>query len=186
MDCGPPGSSVHGISHVRILEWVAILFSRGSSRPKDGTQVSCVGRWILYHWVTREAPKGKGYTPYFPVVNSTFQRSEVSLTRFISLLLSLLFYKPAVLPNRTFWSLVNNSPPQYKWHPGERRWPGCDYVVETLYLQMNTSTKSYFMLTTLNVSDFTNWAHHSHWGNAALPIIRLREGSRSPWTVPSP
>ena len=77
--CGPPGSSVHGISNGRILEWVAIPFSRGSSRPKDGTQVSCVGKWILYHWVTREAPKGKQYTPYFPVVNSTFQRSEVSL-----------------------------------------------------------------------------------------------------------
>ena len=38
MDCSPPGSSVHGILQVRILEWVAILFSRGSSRPRDQTQ----------------------------------------------------------------------------------------------------------------------------------------------------
>ena len=36
MDCSPPGSSVHGISQARILEWFAISFSRGSSRPRDG------------------------------------------------------------------------------------------------------------------------------------------------------
>ena len=39
MDCSPPGSSVHGISQARILEWMAISFSRGSSRPRDGTHV---------------------------------------------------------------------------------------------------------------------------------------------------
>ena len=50
MDCSPPGSSVHGIFQARILEWVAISFSRGSSRPRDGTCVSCIGRWILYLW----------------------------------------------------------------------------------------------------------------------------------------
>ena len=40
MDCSPPGSSVHGIFQARILEWVAISFSRGSSRPRDWTWVS--------------------------------------------------------------------------------------------------------------------------------------------------
>ena len=39
MDCSPPGSSVHGILQERILEWVAIPFSRGSSRPRDRTPV---------------------------------------------------------------------------------------------------------------------------------------------------
>ena len=56
MDCSPPGSSVHGISQARILKWVVISFSRGSSPPRDGTQVSCIsciGRQILYHWATR-------------------------------------------------------------------------------------------------------------------------------------
>ena len=38
MDCSPPGSSVHGIIQARILEWVAISSSRGSSQPKDQTQ----------------------------------------------------------------------------------------------------------------------------------------------------
>ena len=40
MDCSPPGSSVHGIFQARVLEWVAISFSRRSSRPRNRTQVS--------------------------------------------------------------------------------------------------------------------------------------------------
>ena len=51
MDCSPPVSSVHGIFQVRILEWVAISSSRGSSQPKEQTLVSCIsciGRRILH------------------------------------------------------------------------------------------------------------------------------------------
>ena len=55
MKCSPPGSSVHGISQARILKWVAIFFSRGTSLPRDQTQVSMLGRQLLYHWVTWEA-----------------------------------------------------------------------------------------------------------------------------------
>ena len=47
MGCRPPASSVHGILQTRVLEWVAISFSRGSSQPRDGTQVSCIaGRFF--------------------------------------------------------------------------------------------------------------------------------------------
>ena len=42
MDCSAPGSSIHGILQTKILEWVAILFSRGSSRPRDRTWVACI------------------------------------------------------------------------------------------------------------------------------------------------
>ena len=52
MDYSPPGSSVHGILQARILECIAIFFSRRSSQPRDRTYVSCIGRRILYHWVT--------------------------------------------------------------------------------------------------------------------------------------
>ena len=55
MEWSPPGSSVHGIFQARILEWVAVSFSRGSSQPRDQTCVSSTGRWILSHWATREA-----------------------------------------------------------------------------------------------------------------------------------
>ena len=53
MDCSLPGSSVHGILQAKILEWLAISFSRGSSRPRDRTQVSCiVGRHFTV-WATK-------------------------------------------------------------------------------------------------------------------------------------
>ena len=55
MDCSPPGSSAHGISQARILQCVAISFSRASSRPRDWICISYIGRWVLYYWATREA-----------------------------------------------------------------------------------------------------------------------------------
>ena len=55
VDSSPPGSSVHGISQARILEWVAISFHRASSQPRDQTCISCVGWQVLYHWGTWEA-----------------------------------------------------------------------------------------------------------------------------------
>ena len=55
MDCSPPGSSVHGISWERILEWVGIPFSRGSSWPRNQTPVSHIAGGVFSTWVTREA-----------------------------------------------------------------------------------------------------------------------------------
>ena len=63
VDCSPPGSSVHGVSQARILEWVAISSSRGSSQSNDGIRISCVsciGKRILDHYTTWKAlNKGK-------------------------------------------------------------------------------------------------------------------------------
>ena len=55
LDYSLSGSSVHGISQPRILEWIANSFSMGSSWPRDGTCISCTGRQILYCWATRGA-----------------------------------------------------------------------------------------------------------------------------------
>jgi len=55
MDCSPPGSSVHGILQARILEWVAISFSRVSSWPWDRTQISHIAGRLFTDWATREA-----------------------------------------------------------------------------------------------------------------------------------
>ena len=63
-------SSVHGISQARILEWVAIFFSRESSQPRDKTCVSCIGRQILYHRATWEAS--------FPFYSQLFWRAQES------------------------------------------------------------------------------------------------------------
>ena len=62
-DCSQPGSSVHGILQARILDWVAMPSSRGSSQPKDQIRISCIGRWILCHWATWEAWRGS-LNPY--------------------------------------------------------------------------------------------------------------------------
>ena len=58
MNCSLPGSPVHGILQARILEWVAISFSRGSSQPKDQTQVSLIAGRLFTEpsvWAIREA-----------------------------------------------------------------------------------------------------------------------------------
>ena len=54
MDCSPADSSVHGILQARILEWVALPTSRGSSWPKNWTCLSYIGKWILYHGASTE------------------------------------------------------------------------------------------------------------------------------------
>ena len=52
-----PGSSVHGIPQARILEWVVIPFSRGSSWPRDWILVSCIASRFFIIWATRKAPQ---------------------------------------------------------------------------------------------------------------------------------
>ena len=55
MDCSPAGSSVHGIFQTRMLEWVAISFSRGSSQPRERTQVSRIAGRGFNLWATTES-----------------------------------------------------------------------------------------------------------------------------------
>ena len=55
MDCSLLGSSVHGILQARILEWVAISFSRGSSQPRNWTLLSCLAGRFFTDWAAREA-----------------------------------------------------------------------------------------------------------------------------------
>ena len=56
MDCSLPGFSVHGISQARILEWVAICFSWGSSQTRDQTWISHIARRFFTIWVTMGSP----------------------------------------------------------------------------------------------------------------------------------
>ena len=60
MNCSPPESFVHGILQARVLEWVANPFSRGSSWPRDWTQVSCIADGFLTVWATRECLSNQG------------------------------------------------------------------------------------------------------------------------------
>ena len=75
MDCSAPGSSVHGILQARILEWVVISFSRGSSRPRDQTRVSRIGGRCFNLWATREACQKKNAGPQVQLefqINNSF------------------------------------------------------------------------------------------------------------------
>ena len=67
VDCSPPGSSVRGISQA------TISFCKGSFQPRDQTRVSCIARWIIYHWATGEVPKWLYHEIQVCFVISTFQ-----------------------------------------------------------------------------------------------------------------
>ena len=63
IDCSAPDSSAHGVFQARVLERVAIFYSRGSSWPRDGTYISCIGRGILHQGGIKGAtgkPKNTG------------------------------------------------------------------------------------------------------------------------------
>ena len=64
MDCSPSGSSVHESSQARILEWVVIALSKGSSWPSGRTHASCIGRHVPYCSATWESPYICMYTMY--------------------------------------------------------------------------------------------------------------------------
>ena len=73
MDRSLPGSSLHGIHQARVLEWVAISFSRGSSRPRDRTQVSRIPGRLFNLWATREAQKSPSVTRRWLQFSTTFK-----------------------------------------------------------------------------------------------------------------
>ena len=77
VDCSLPGSSVHGISQARILEWVTISFF-GTFLTRDRTHVSCSGRRILYHWATREAQVWLSRNAISFLQVSYFQENQIS------------------------------------------------------------------------------------------------------------
>ena len=84
IDCSPPGSFAHGISQARILEWVAISFSRGSSWPRNRTQVSCIAGRFFTNWATREAPLKKVQSP-FPGLGPIYLSNLISFHCHLSL-----------------------------------------------------------------------------------------------------
>ena len=103
-DCGLPGSSVRGISQARILDWVAISFSRGSSWPRDQTRVSCTGRWILYHQPTREALTQIGYFKKC-VKEKSLERGQFQVKRYQTQVLMDMYHGATAL-NHWMMALV--------------------------------------------------------------------------------
>ena len=108
MDCSLPGSSsIHGIFQARILEWVAIFFSKGSSLPRDWTQVSHIAGRLFTLWATRES-QGKvlWYShflknfPQFVVIHTGKGFSVVNIAEVDGFLeLFCFFYDPTDVGN---------------------------------------------------------------------------------------
>ena len=90
-----PGSSFHGNFLARILEWVAILFSRGSFWPRGGTQVSCIAGGFFTIWPTREVSwvveqnKSRAWTPAAECLGSSSSQITHSLCGWEAFLTSL-------------------------------------------------------------------------------------------------
>ena len=83
MDCSLPGSSVHAILQTRILEWVSMPSSRGPSRPRDWTCVSCVsciGKQVLYYscYVGSLLPSWPAITLYLNILCCVESRQEIT------------------------------------------------------------------------------------------------------------
>ena len=80
----PPGSSVHGISQARILEWVAISFSKGSSQPRDRTCVTCIG------WHISLPPSHQGSTSHLWDITQALKKKLLVFACYSVVLLSVV------------------------------------------------------------------------------------------------
>ena len=83
MACSPPDSSVHGILQARILEWLAISFSRGSSWSGYWTHISCIGRQILYQPSSKSRWTSTSLFFYFHSIFSIFKDQLIQDTALI-------------------------------------------------------------------------------------------------------
>ena len=106
MDRSPPGSSVHGIFQARVLEWVVISFSRGSSQPRDRTWVSHIAGRHFTIWATREAKR--------QVISNRWHLNDYILEACFSFIFILSF-------NPTFASLWLSRWLSYKEYSCQRR-----------------------------------------------------------------
>ena len=91
MDCSLPGSSLHGILQERGLEWVAISFSRGSSRPRDRTPVSHIPGRCFNFWATREA------------LDSILKSRDITLSTKVHIVKAMVF--PVVMYGCESWTV---------------------------------------------------------------------------------
>ena len=142
MDRSPPGSSVHRISHARILERVAISFSRVPSRPRDRTHISCIScisRWDLYHWDTREAPR-KCLVRVFLPKNNLLAARQMEIRSQLHLGFYLLCSHQVIKPKTQGWGksgpekIALMNPRYLQWpHFESTRWQECIYKCSNVW-----------------------------------------------------
>ena len=120
MDCSLPGSSLHGILQTRVLEWVAISFSRGSSRPRDWTRVFLIPGRPFNLWTTRKEElvnfTHKIHSPHHGLQGPLDLASDVFLTSCLSSLCCPVWVLPHWLPC-WFWNIPMSTPPNTRTMP---------------------------------------------------------------------
>ena len=142
MDCSPLGSSVHGILQARILEWVAIPFSKGSSWPRYQTWASCITGRFFTVWVIREA-----CICHSAYLTSMQVHHEQCWARWITIW------------NQDCWEKYQQPQICRLYHSNGRKWRGTKEPLddgereeETVSLILNTETTK-----TMASSPFTSW-----------------------------
>ena len=118
MSCSPPGSSVKGILQARILEWVAVLSSRGSSQPKDWTWVSYVSCCIGSGFFTTSAAWEACFSLYIhkEIQSLAIFLKIIFLFLLFVYLIHILFFEKNFLPTYSHMSLVLPLP-QFSHYP---------------------------------------------------------------------
>ena len=122
VDCSPPGFCVRGILQTRVLERVAMPSSSGCSLFRGWTCVSCIGRWVLYHWTIWDSGRGQKYCSQiichnFWMLHIHFRlavvdvRSHCPYPLFIPFSFSVwkdfgLYFLPRVLKFMIMWSFM--------------------------------------------------------------------------------
>ena len=142
MDCSLPGSSIHGIFQAKVLEWVAISFSRRSSQPRNWTWVSCIVGKCFTVWATREV---RGLTEIIYVTAQCLAQCNYSIY-YCCCCLILICRFSNVFPQSSgalqwkWWSPPAVSSSGYSW-----RWKIHDKIWHTLSLGWYTGLREWPM-----------------------------------------
>ena len=105
MDCSLPGSFIHGVFQARVLEWVAISFSRESSQPRIWTRVSCIAGRFFTDWAMKEAHSLCLSTCY-PHVLSLLMLTLITWLRYYLSALSTVMYSYPFCLYYTLWKKI--------------------------------------------------------------------------------
>ena len=107
----PLGSSVHGVLQARTLEWVAVPSSRGSSQPRDQTQVSRIAGRFFTLWATREAHNGMDYMKKYDKIQMTLTSKKIIIYLTVWGLSCNMQDFPWGMWDLVFWPGVEPRPP---------------------------------------------------------------------------
>ena len=127
MNCSLPDSSVHGILRARILEWVAIPFSKGSFQPRGWTHVACIEGRFFTIWATDQIRSDQSFSRVRLFATPWIAARQASLSITNSRSTGMPLKLPGRSPNSNIWNferIYMNPPPR----PHLCLWPHCDWT----------------------------------------------------------